>query len=211
MAKRTYLIKMLIAVINLNAVTPKQKEALEDILNILDAKEDTGLKNANGKAILIDDQCTAGFKVTPRYFEIVRNDYNKDLKREELQIHCGENGNLLLIKTSEGFMIDVNGQNDNVLTKVIWESDLNPEEENVPTDVEILEFKKAWGQTHSEVTANLGYSRKHSESDELLMAEYFWIEDDRKWYNKNAMLFTPREQQIADYLNNALLRLSESY
>jgi hypothetical protein len=70
------------------------------------------------------------------------------------------------------------------------------------TDVEIREFKKNWGQTHSEITSNLGMSRKHSESDELLMHDYFWVEADKKWYNKCASLFTEREQEIADHLRS---------
>ena len=73
---------------------------------------------------------------------------------------------------------------------------------NTFTNEEILDFKKTWGQSHSEITANLGYSKSHSKSDELLVDDYFWIEKDKKWYNKCASMFTEREQEIADYLCN---------
>jgi hypothetical protein len=65
---------------------------------------------------------------------------------------------------------------------------------------EIKEFKENWGQTHSEICANLDYSIKGS--DELLILDYFWVDADKKWYNKNASLFTEREQEIANYLRN---------
>jgi hypothetical protein len=81
---------------------------------------------------------------------------------------------------------------------------LNTEEEsNDPrnfSDIEIEEWKEKWGQTHSGITAELGYPRSHAESDELLIDEYFWIEKDKRWYNRSASMFTDREQAIADYL-----------
>jgi hypothetical protein len=70
------------------------------------------------------------------------------------------------------------------------------------SDLEIESFKAYWGQTHTEITASLGYSRKHSESDELLMEDYFWIEDRKEWYPKSSSMYTPRDQAIADYLRN---------
>lgn len=79
------------------------------------------------------------------------------------------------------------------------------EEDNDPrnfSDVEIEEFKQKWGQYHNEITANLGYPLSHSQSDELLMEDYFWIEADKFWFPKSASLYTPREQAIADYLRN---------
>lgn len=71
-----------------------------------------------------------------------------------------------------------------------------------PTKEEIETFKKNWGQSHSEATSNLGYPRSHAESDELLMEDFFWVEKDKKWYNKESSLFTERDQVIADYLRN---------
>lgn len=78
-------------------------------------------------------------------------------------------------------------------------ADCEDEPEEI-TEEEIKAFKEAWGQTHSEICANLGYSKKGS--DDLLMDEYFWIEADKKWYNKEASGFTEREEEIADYLRN---------
>jgi hypothetical protein len=65
---------------------------------------------------------------------------------------------------------------------------------------EIKKFKEDWGQSHSEITANLNYPRSHSEADELLTDNYFWIESDKKWYNRSASGFTEKEQEIAQYL-----------
>ena len=47
------------------------------------------------------------------------------------------------------------------------------------TEEEIREFKAYWGQSQSEITALLGYPKNHSESDELLIENYFWIEEDK--------------------------------
>jgi hypothetical protein len=69
-----------------------------------------------------------------------------------------------------------------------------------PTKAEIKKFKESWGQTHKEVCANLGYNPRTS--DDLLMLDFFWIEEDKKWYNKESSLFDDREQEIADYLRN---------
>jgi len=141
------------------------------------------------------------------YFEVMHQDFNEDAGREEIQIHAGENGNVFLYQDGDklGFIIDVYGQNDLADSMTVWEEDLNPEEdnENLPvtfTDEEILQWKKDWGQTHSGITAELGYPRSHNESDGLLMDDYFWVEKDKRWYNRCASGFTPREQAIADYL-----------
>lgn len=65
------------------------------------------------------------------------------------------------------------------------------------TENEILEFKKNWGQSHSEICANLGYD---NDCSEILIDDYFWIEEDQMWYNKSASMFTEREKEIADML-----------
>src|ERR1035437_1055641 len=85
----------------------------------------------------------------------------------------------------------------------VKKSDFDEAETYAPenfSDLEIAEFKENWVQSHSEVCNELGYSLKHSESDDLLMMDFFWIAKDKKWYNKEASMFTPREQAIADYL-----------
>lgn len=60
---------------------------------------------------------------TPKedYFKIVRQGYNHELQREEIQIHAGKNGNVFLIKTEQGFIIDVYAQQDHLTTQTIWE------------------------------------------------------------------------------------------
>lgn len=63
-------------------------------------------------------------------------------------------------------------------------------------------FKNDWGQTHSEITANLDYPKSHAKSDELLMEDYFWLEDNKQWYPKISGGYSERDQEIADYLRN---------
>lgn len=68
------------------------------------------------------------------------------------------------------------------------------------TNEEIQEYIKEWGQSHSEICSNLGYSKKGS--DELLIVDYFWIESMKQWYPKCNSLYFEREQEIANYLIN---------
>lgn len=150
----------------------------------------------------------SGRTESKNYFEIVHTGHCEASQREEIQIHAGENGNIILYQDADklGFIVDVYGQNDLANTMTVWEDDIKPAEDEPliihPSDEEIREFKEAWGQGHREVCSQLGYSYKHSESDELLMVDFFWIEKDKKWYNKESSLFTPREQLIADYLRH---------
>lgn len=58
------------------------------------------------------------------YFKIKSQGYNHELQREEVQIHAGENGNVFLIKTEKGFIVDVYSQQDQYATMTIWEKDL---------------------------------------------------------------------------------------
>jgi len=146
------------------------------------------------------------------YFEIMHFDYYDEAGYEEIQIHCGEHGNVYLKQDGDklGFIIDVYGQNDVLDTMTVWEEDLkdwDEEESGDPrnfSDVEIQEFKENWGQSHGEITSELGFPLSHAKSDELIIAtgNYFWIEADKKWYNKHASMFTEREQAIADFLRS---------
>ena len=65
-----------------------------------------------------------GYGEQKRYFNIEAAGMNHDLQREEIQIHCGDNGNLMIVKTDEGFVIDMYAQNDHVSTLPVWEEDL---------------------------------------------------------------------------------------
>jgi hypothetical protein len=65
------------------------------------------------------------------YFKIIKKGFDKELEREEIQIHGGENANIFLIKTEEGFIIDVYGQNEQYGTIAVWEDELNPDEDDV--------------------------------------------------------------------------------
>ena len=71
-----------------------------------------------------------GDKKPQNYFEIVQAGYNAGLEREEIQIHCGENGNMLIAKTPEGFVVDVYDQDDLAETMTVWEEDLETPEED---------------------------------------------------------------------------------
>jgi len=139
------------------------------------------------------------------YFKIVRSGFDDELQREEIVINAGEFGTVHLVKTDEGFVVDVFAQEECINTMAVWEDDLTPENEDELdnrdiSDEDIVRFKEDWGQTHSGITAELGYPRSHEQSDGLLMDDYFWIEKDKRWYNKCASMFTEKEQRIADYL-----------
>ena len=70
-------------------------------------------------------------KVHKPYFDVVHAGFCKASQREEIQIHAGEHGNIVIYQDGDklGFIIDVYGENDVVDTMTIWEEDLNPEEE----------------------------------------------------------------------------------
>ena len=61
------------------------------------------------------------------YFEVMRQDFNEDAGREEIQIHAGENGNVFLYQDGDklGFIVDAYGQNDLVDSMTIWEEDMD--------------------------------------------------------------------------------------
>lgn len=76
----------------------------------------------------------------------------------------------------------------------IWLEELR----SIPTEDEIKKFKNDWGQTHKGVCSELDYGLDGA--DELLIVDFFWIDKDELWCNKEASSFTQREQSIADYL-----------
>jgi hypothetical protein len=120
---------------------------------------------------------------------------------ERMQISFEGKANIYLIKTDEGLIIDVYDSLDKevIHTATIWDDDLEP------SDEEIEKFKEDWGQSHRGICAEL--SIPEDGSDELLMDDYFWIPNDEIWCNKHASMFTPREQQIADFLIEVLSRV----
>ena len=60
------------------------------------------------------------------------------------------------------------------------------------------DFIKKWGQTHSEICAELGYDVE--DSDELLMEDYFWVEGLKQWFPLCSSMSTDEEQDIANSL-----------
>ena len=76
-----------------------------------------------------------------------------------------------------------------------------PEEPDSPenfSELEIEEFKSQWGQSHKEICINLELDTEGA--DEYLMGGYFWLEDKKQWYPKDAGCYSDREQEIANYL-----------
>ena len=136
------------------------------------------------------------------YFKIVHQGFQKDLLREEVQIHAGDNGNVFLIKTNEGFIVDVYGNGDCVDTMAIYEEDLEPEDEDEDmveiSKEEILQFVDNWGQDTVEVCTELDYDL--TDCDDLLGVDYFWLQDQNKWYPKESSMYNEREQMIANFL-----------
>jgi len=146
------------------------------------------------------------------YFEV---EETKEETPHRIHIKCGENARVVLIETAEGFVVDVFRITDDELldTMCVWNydidddgrdftDDLSEEEQpdccKPPTQEEINEFKRYWGQTHKEICNALGYNPRTS--DDLLMEDYFWIEDDLSWYPKISSIYTDKDQIIADYL-----------
>lgn len=135
-----------------------------------------------------------------KYFKIIKTVYQAPTEHR-LVIKTIRGAQIHLIETNEGFIVDVYNEqtNEPINTMAIWDEDID-----TITTEEIREFKKEWGQTHGEITSCLGFPKSHNESDELILetGNYFWVEKDKRWYNRCASGFTTRDQQIADYLRN---------
>jgi hypothetical protein len=190
---------------------------LTGILHLIDALQDYAVDELDIPAMhvydfeLEEERDMTSVKKPELYFQIVHSGYQEGIGREEIQVHAGENGNIFLIKTNEGIIVDVYGQNDIVDSLSIFEDDLNPDDEEpveetgAPenfSDEEIKAYLKEWGQKQGEITSNLEYPKSHAESDELLMEDYFFLEGRKEWYPKISRMYSEREQAIADYVRN---------
>lgn len=60
------------------------------------------------------------------YFDIVAAGKDRELDREEIQIHAGEHGNIMIHQDGDklGFIVDVYGENDIANTMTVWEDEL---------------------------------------------------------------------------------------
>jgi hypothetical protein len=67
-----------------------------------------------------------------------------------------------------------------------------------PTPEELEQFYEDWGQSHEEICSCLGYDEDSAE--DLLMDDYFWVEDKELWCNKGASGFTGRDREIVEFL-----------
>lgn len=160
-----------------------------------------------------DKEWTAehGEEIEPNkpYFEIISEGYNEEAEREEIQIHAGENGNVFLIKTDEGFIVDVYNQDNHLDTLSIWEEDLMSDEEDSDADIvfdfsypNVKAFIEKWGKTEEDVYVEL-------ELDEKNITEigdtYFWEETAHLWIPKIHPEYNEEEQAIADYLQQPVM------
>lgn len=73
---------------------------------------------------------------------------------------------------------------------------------NIPSEDEINDFKKEWGQTHNEICTELGYDPEDEGSGEMIMNEgdYFWHEEDQMWYNKQSSIMSEKEETISEWI-----------
>jgi hypothetical protein len=60
------------------------------------------------------------------YFQVMHKGYQTDLQREQVYVKGGENANIYIIKTEEGFIIDVYGEGDFIDSLTIWNDQLDP-------------------------------------------------------------------------------------
>lgn len=153
------------------------------------------------------------FRSSSDYFSIRATGFSKVTQREEIEINAGENGKIMIYKTIEGFVVDAYGQEGDCLnTMAIWEDDINPlvdDEPNTshfdPNDFTLAdreEFIKAWGQTHEEICAELEYWENGSDTQDLLMVDYFWLEPMNVWIPKLSSMYNDREEAIANFLRH---------
>ena len=90
-----------------------------------------------------------------------------------------------------------------------WEEEddnISPLDNGEPfSDSEIKEFISKWGQSDKEILVNLGYvgfTQMEEYHIDIIGDDYFWMEDEEKWYPRHSMMFTDREQGISNYLYN---------
>jgi hypothetical protein len=124
-----------------------------------------------------------------------QNDIVDTMTVWEEDLDDGEEGELCThgLKIPTGLL-----NNDN---KEISVGDIIEDEPFDPNNFSMVEkedFIDEWGQYTDEVCAELGYDEKTS--DDLLMVDYFFHAESRKWIPKISSLYSEREQAIADYL-----------
>jgi len=91
----------------------------------------------------------------------------------------------------------------NVRTDLMPDDDGIPQEPTDPenfSDLEVEEFKEKWGQSHQDIC--FGLDLHPDDSDDILMMDYFWLEEQHQWYPKSSSIYTEREEAIADYLRH---------
>ena len=144
---------------------PEQKQQIIDIL-IEQIKDDINLGDCTVldellQRIPVDtlihslpEETWKFYEFENNYFNVKETGFNEDSNREEIQINCGENGVLYLFKTDEGFIVDVYNQSDNVNTMAVFETDLEPDEEDTIEDMLQDRFDSLVDQELAELNYN---------------------------------------------------------
>jgi len=109
-----------------------------------------------------------------------------------------------VINTVNLLVGDLGGTQPKIMSDGINSEDLvainlwDEEDIEEPTPEELDQFYKNWGQSHEEICSCLGYDE--DTSDDLLMDEYFWLEDEELWCNKGASGMSDRDYEIVNHL-----------
>lgn len=187
-------------------VQPKQESIAVKLQKYIDT---IGEEAFQEEWIKFDKEWTAehGEEIVHKlYFDIVALGYDEELQREQIQIHAGENGNVFLIKTDDGFIVDVYNQSENINTMAIWEEDLTPDDED-DSDVifdfpysKVMAFIKKWGRSEEEVFIELELDADMENVNDAMCEAYFWEDTNKVWIPKLFPSYTEEEQAIADYL-----------
>jgi hypothetical protein len=134
------------------------------------------------------------------YFQVIHKGYQTDVQREQVYVKGGENANIYIIKTDEGFIIDVYGEGDHIDSMTIWDDQLDPEDPDKQEIhmSDINDFIDEWGKYADELCAELGC--KEIDPDSLVMGDYFYHEESKKWLPKYHINYSEFELRIADKL-----------
>jgi hypothetical protein len=77
-----------------------------------------------GEVPVLSNTClVCGQETRPFAFEVIQQGWNADSKREEVQVKIQDSAILFLIKTDEGFIVDVFNEDECISTMPVWEDD----------------------------------------------------------------------------------------
>lgn len=86
-------------------------------------------------------------------------------------------------------------------------ADLSWKRAEEPSEEEIKEWRKNWGQSHGEICSCLGFDPEDDNSTELIMltGNYFFLiaedDSDNQWFNKSSCsMMSEEEKKTADWI-----------